>query len=882
VTQPALFRNFDMDTTQIVRGLERLFNQDSHRIVIWYDADREFTDVVDNLGLDSVTVIHLDKTPALAVKILLERTDPQGRYLLYMPFEEPRAEEDWLLDIRLYSGQFHADRASMLLAELGLERSQNLRAHLNNRLKFLNNKDRLARLSKLVTADDDETALDRKMIAVLVRAEQAEVFNIITTIYQDLFNQGNGLDGSPSAWDDLTKFGLADPFWQMIEAAFGYKEDKPRLRNLLIRLMVTDFAENLINIKKLPASLTPHVLPESFRANTVVCLNQWRDSVTRGRSYDNLSAAISQALSLSDILSDVCSDDLIDVMTFLDVEKRIAVELRDRIIQEGVVLNADEIRSVITRRQDGHWASTILPSNDDAPRKAFHAVYKALEAAANFAELMQVHQHDFMQNSARSLYDSYASDLYRFDQSYRHFCESAAEARSEGWDILKPLQDKMEDDYGNGFLTPFALAWGKCMEQELLTNWRIDGTTNQYKFFDRNVKPIIEPKGQKVFVIISDAFRYEAAEELTSELNGRYRFKAELTTQLSVLPSCTALGMAALLPHKELSYGPKGEVLTDGNSASGLDNRNKVLETYEGLAVAADDLLAMKREEGRAFIKNSKFIYIYHNTIDKIGDNAASEDETFQAVRSAINDVVKLVRHIMNSLNGTNVIITADHGFLFQNTPPDLTDKSILEDKPEGAVLTKKRYILGRGLYIPDNVYHGAILNTAKAKGDMEFWIPKGTNRFHFSGGAKFIHGGAMPQEVMVPVVAVRKLRDEAAEKTRISTVAVRILGSNHKITTNRHRFQLLQTEAVTERNKPATLQVGIYDGDTLVSNLETVTFDSSSNDMDDRMKWVSLVLKSQKYNKKQSYALILRNADDNIEQQRAEVTIDLAFQNDF
>ena len=134
----------------------------------------------------------------------------------------------------------------------------------------------------------------------------------------------------------------------------------------------------------------------------------------------------------------------------------------------------------------------------------------------------------------------------------------------------------------------------------------------------------------------------------------------------------------------------------------------------------------------------------------------------------------------------------------------------------------------------------------------------------------------------MTPIIAVHALRDEAAEKTRIRTVTVHILGARPKITTNRHRFQLIQTEAVSARLKPATLQVGVYDGDTPVTNVETVTFDSSSSDMNQRMKWVSLVLKSQIYDKKKTYALVLRSTDDNIEHQRAEVTIDLAFNNDF
>ncbi|MEZ6117133.1 MAG: hypothetical protein R3C28_11245 [Pirellulaceae bacterium] len=64
---------------------------------------------------------------------------------LYSPTEEPDYDDDWLLDIRLFSRSFRGDRASIILDELGLK-SQHLQDHLNARRKFFDNKERLARL----------------------------------------------------------------------------------------------------------------------------------------------------------------------------------------------------------------------------------------------------------------------------------------------------------------------------------------------------------------------------------------------------------------------------------------------------------------------------------------------------------------------------------------------------------------------------------------------------------------------------------------------------------------------------------------------------------------------------------------------------------------
>jgi hypothetical protein len=242
-----------------------------------------------------------------------------------------------------------------------------------------------------------------------------------------------------------------------------------------------------------------------------------------------------------------------------------------------------------------------------------------------------------------------------------------------------------------------------------------------------------------------------------------------------------------------------------------------------------------------------------------------------------------LVSYIVNNLNGNYVLITADHGFLFTESAPTETEKSAIQFKPDGTVLAKKRYLLGKNLPDSDLAYHGKTSVTATAEGGMEFWLPRGMNRFHFTGGARFVHGGASLQEIVVPVILVKHKKDKGTrDDTKITTVPVHVLGTRHKITTPRHRFELIQMEAVSDRVKPVTLRVAVYDGAEPVTNVESVTFDSSSGNIDDRKKWVQLVLKDRQYDKKTVYRLVLRDAETDVEQQSVDVTIDRAFSDEF
>jgi hypothetical protein len=101
----------------------------------------------------------------------------------------------------------------------------------------------------------------------------------------------------------------------------------------------------------------------------------------------------------------------------------------------------------------------------------------------------------------------------------------------------------------------------------------------------------------------------------------------------------------------------------------------------------------------------------------------------------------------------------------------------------------------------------------------MAAWISgcrKGAARFHFAGGARFVHGSAMPQEIVIPVITLREIENESA-KTR--AVEFSLLGSSNKVVTNKQRFEFIQNEPVSERVLARSVLVSLRDGETLISD---------------------------------------------------------------
>ena len=503
-----------MNAAEITTSLNKLFNSGSatNRVIFWDDEGGEFQDVLDNLVLETVNIVRLDQTPALELKIKLELEDVTGRYLLYSPEKPQKPETDWLLALRTYSGFFDADFAAMALRELGLH-ELSLRDHLRNRRSFLKNKARFEGLKKLIDPDDNEAAIDRKMIAVLA-GSQPNIFDILIKILQDNSFIENGLDDQYSkSWIEIQKYDLEAAFWKFVEEKFCYSKDLPKLRDLLVCLFVTDFVDST---KLSGAAGLAHleIQAKSGRNNASVFLSQWRNDISSYKSYDKIARQLAQALNVHELIDKLDQESLSTSMTFQLVEKRLLSLLRDDVVN-NVSFKPEYLQKFARRRKEGHWANPNLQYGDD-PENPYSLAYDALEKAAELLFIRRSGGSAITFKSVESAYNEYTSKYFRIDQLYRHYHEATDKIEKIGWDLLKDLGSSIEDCYSHWYLDQSAVAWGSFMKEKnegFLTKWTLPGIFNQYAFFDHYVKPQLPSESKtRVYVIISDAFRYEAAE----------------------------------------------------------------------------------------------------------------------------------------------------------------------------------------------------------------------------------------------------------------------------------------------------------------------------------------------------------------------------------
>jgi hypothetical protein len=284
-----------MIESKILTALKTLF--ESQRFVFWHDDDAHFAEEAAALEGHNIHVVNTETTPSLKLKIDIEQSDPTSKWLFYSQRPVPVADQDWLLDIRMRSKPFFADETSMQLEELGLH-TLSLRSHLKARAQFLRAKDRFERMKKLVMPTDTEADLDRKMMAILIRADQPELASMLLKLFTSMDQNGNvDLNIEPRGWAELSTYGLLPSFWTLMKDELGYEVSDPSLRDLLFRILVSDLAKGLAG--NLPVGLTHFLLPDRAKAASAsVFLSQWRGNITHFSSYDSISTEVAQQLQL--------------------------------------------------------------------------------------------------------------------------------------------------------------------------------------------------------------------------------------------------------------------------------------------------------------------------------------------------------------------------------------------------------------------------------------------------------------------------------------------------------------------------------------------------------------------------------------------------------
>ena len=851
-----------MNLKEVTRVLQDTFNKEltegkKRHIVFWYDEEGEFIDDIERLNLENIRIWKLTHNNLFAAKYELEKNDPHSHFLIYANMAKPNPREDWLLGVYKYSFEFATDKITVIMRDLGVT-NDSLRPVFKKYAKFFNNKERYASFQSYDIQEYTEEKIDIAVLSTLCKNQINNLDEVVKTLFKELNHEGK------KAWESIQKFGDEESFWKLMEKHYNYSLDVRSIQVLFIFFTLTNISASL----NCPIPNTWKKYISSHPTNCIVLMNQFMNSKTDRLVYNKQAIEIENMVKVSDYIDEWEIKDYLKTDAFQIFDEEIINYIVNQLNND--IHQYDAYMDLIAERRTLHW----YPE--------FKYEYELLIHAINL--LKKAFELDFFirQQSPYEMFRAYSEDYYKIDTAYRKFY--VAFDKLENKERLLSIKEKIENAYTNWYVDELSIKWCNTVEGELKDHWAITGIDQQYDFYKSTIQPYIN-KGERVFVIISDALRFEAAKELSELLNNERKGSTEIVTMQGVLPSYTDLGMAVLLPHKHITY-QDGQVEVDGFRASGTESRDNILQKYvnDSIAIQYRNIIDMNRQELRETISGKRLVYIYHNSIDARGDHAATEREVFDAVEDAFIEIRSLVNHLVNSVSASNIVITADHGFIYNRNPLHASDKVI--KNIDNAIIEKRRFVL---LNSDTNAaLEGTMkfsMNYILQDEEKNVIVPRGSNRFSVQGaGANYVHGGAMLQEIVIPVIKFKNDRGKSG-KNDVSKVEVKLTSISRKITSMITYLDFFQTVKVEDKKKPLRLKIYFADEEgNRLSNENIIIADSKSSKPEERTFKEKFVFKNMTYDKVKKYHLILEDEEESVENvyDKIPFIIDIAISNDF
>lgn len=858
-----------MDLQKIIQDLNRRFAAPlpefyKRRIIFWYDDDREFEDKVEELVLDNASILVLTGNNTFAAKKLLAVDDTTSNYLVYCPLRYEKPEDNWLINIELYSEEFRADLNSIWMDEMGLPNNPTVRRMVKGYRKFFNSIERRKSVAAMAKSIGTASQLHMAVMASICGIKDAQPSGIIRAV----LSQSLDLE-SNTIYQDFVKYGAQNPFWVMVAQATGYSEgDDVDLGRLATHILLTATtrtmrSEHLAGLDGFIS--TPH---QSYCYDMI---SDWLQSDDNGSLHD-IARFVEDEARLSARLMKLGVEDLVDTECFPCINECILKILMKEI--SDYIINVDTISSVVEKRRTMTWYDNVS------------CYYEGLLQVANMQAFFHDHASGFHLAQARQIWNAYTTDYYKMDTYYRQFHlafdRSLTVSNEVLDDLFKHVVEKVEGLYNGWYLTQLGSNWSDVCADELAQYGRVLEVNQQEQFYRSKVASC----DSRVYVIISDALRYEVAASLTEQLRRETQSKVALESVQGIFPTITKFGMAALLPHKELNVVPKANggvyVRADGASTE-MQDRDKVLKNAHSASVALQykNIIKMKRADRQALVKGMDVVYIYHDKIDEASHTA--DNLVFPACDDAIAEIKNIVRIICNEFGGTRIFITADHGFLYTYSPLTEDDKVDKTSFNQQDVEYGRRYAIMQHGAQPDYLLPVKFVDE---KSGYDAFAPRENVRIKMSGGGlNFVHGGISLQEMVVPVIDYQYLRSSSKtyqrnrEKYDTKPVTLNLLSATRKISNMIFSLNFFQKEAVGDNRSACNYLLYFTDASgKQISDTARIIADKTSDNGQERTFRCSFNLKSLKYSNQDSYYLVIADESGLQAPQREEFQIDIAF----
>lgn len=783
------------------------------RVLFLFDEGKELEKDIDSLQLNDIRVAKYSNEP-FNLKVKLKTEWVAEKVLLYVPFAAPSTHDAYkkfpLLDVLVANKELRLGDVGDFMEQYQLPvNMQSLIAEYMRELKTNQVQEVLKPI--LATRNFTQETLQRGLVSAILKFNEPQPWDVLLTRLFILSKPANGSE-----------------FNRVIRKLKENKLDailQHRLSDLFDE-SVTDISPELLSrlLKKLKYNIIVQNLP-----------------LAKHDPYGGLKIKHNTSLNKLGVFFEQAR-----------IHTKLGDDFIDTVIHQGQDIKEDTILQFYGPDADYAWMPNSLKwlilaermkEIRDEPAKGLKGLEKmslhhednpeirnlvnACLYAANCFKFIDAIT-TYRLNTPEEYVTRYKEEFYKIDTAYRKAITRIGyidHTEIPASVSLDELRAELNNEYEE-WLEKLNREWLSCLQTRQFDYSKLS-MPKQYDFYKSEVASFPD---QKCVVFISDALRYEVGIELLHEMHNDTKSEAEIKYMLASVPSKTSVGMSNLLPGKKREFN-NDEIRIDSILAKASSNRQTILQSANknAVVVSYDEVQQNNQEQNRELFK-APVVYIYHNHIDATGDSPKSEYRTFKDVEAAINDIKKLVKRIHSNYNVARVLITADHGFIYNDRAISEADK---EDAPGGdPVIQHNRFAIYDKPVKPALGYCIPLKSTTKFDDDKWVVFPASTNRYKRQGsGKQYVHGGASLQELIVPVIESARRREDITRK-----VGIKLLTSEPKIVSNILKVEILQENNVNRYEKARTVKLGIYKSYDLVSTLYEVVMDSASEMASERL----------------------------------------------
>ena len=833
--------------------LNGAFSRDTERkrtrkIIFWYDPKQDYADFINELELDNTEIIKYDNN-SFWIRYHIEKEELNKNIIIYLPFERKKGIDNDLLDLETANSDllFNPDSTTMRLKNLGL--TEDCRNIINKYAKFFGNKKRENEFKNFDIEEKDNDNIDLIITAILLNIKSINEDEILKEILKCYYED-------QKRYEELFKFGSEEFILSLFNNTFGTSiSSSEELPEVYKSLIFTYFATTLKDIKKV-SRYSKYLLTDKATNVSVFINNLMRDKITK-ECFEKLSKEVEKEFGIDELLNSMDIEDYILSDAFESIDKYIIKYVVDKLF-DGIG-EYDIYKNYIDTRENKYWFEKL--SNEYNLLKVAIAFFRKIKRVEDSIKIVDIDRFA----------KDYADNFSEVDTLYRkvYFFFDNIENR----DLFISLKNKIENIYVNNFMSELSIKWSDMIEN--MSRYDSNRMVLQKDFYKNYIKPFNDKK-DRIIVIISDAFRYECAKELNEKLK-RFASKSDITYMQGLVPSYTKLGMAALLPNKDLSRVKNSDdILVDGQPSSSIKDREILLqkENPDSIAIKYDDLYEMTKLEWKKLFSGKKVVYIYHDTIDNAGEH--NENEVFTACDKAISELERLVKDLHTTFSGINAFITADHGFFYKRGKIENYEKT---SKTTNSTKQKTRYSYSDSIVEEEGIL-SISLDYLFGENSGYVNIPKGNIIFARQGtGINYVHGGILPQEIIIPVIDFKSNRTTE----EIKKVGITYSGLSTKITNAITYLEFLQDSNVDENNKPCRYLLHFEDKEgNRISDECTIIANYENTEVKDRFFREKFVFKNIKYDRNEPYYLVIIDEETGIVKDRIKFYIDIAIVNNF